>query len=88
VADTGWQPMFLSVWEGDELRAACPAWLKTHSYGEYMHLCTLPFIDQMTLSVEDGSNKGTGESYAKHKVETCAQHKGAPGAPSACIARF
>jgi predicted N-acyltransferase len=36
VADTGWQPMFLSVWEGDELRAACPAWLKTHSYGEYV----------------------------------------------------
>ena len=36
VAGTGWQPMFLSAWHGDELLAACPAYLKSHSYGEYV----------------------------------------------------
>lgn len=35
-ADTGWQPQFLSLWQGDELLAACPAYLKGHSYGEYV----------------------------------------------------
>ena len=35
-AATGWQAMFLSLWEGDQLLAACPAWLKSHSYGEYV----------------------------------------------------
>lgn len=35
-ADTGWQPQFLSLWQGDELLAACPTWLKGHSYGEYV----------------------------------------------------
>ncbi|MFG6414796.1 GNAT family N-acetyltransferase [Roseateles sp. DC23W] len=35
-ADTGWQPMFLGVWDEDRLLAACPAWLKSHSYGEYV----------------------------------------------------
>jgi len=34
--DTGWQPMFLGVWDEDRLLAACPAWLKSHSYGEYV----------------------------------------------------
>ena len=36
VAGTGWQPMFLSVWDEDQLLAACPAYLKGHSYGEYV----------------------------------------------------
>lgn len=36
VADKGWQAQFLSVWEGDTLIAACPAWLKSHSRGEYV----------------------------------------------------
>ncbi|KQV60354.1 hypothetical protein ASC95_02495 [Pelomonas sp. Root1217] len=36
VAATGWQAMFLSVWDGERLLAACPAWLKSHSYGEYV----------------------------------------------------
>jgi len=36
VADTGWQPQFLSVWQGNTLMAACPAYLKSHSYGEYV----------------------------------------------------
>ena len=35
-AGTGWQPQFISVWQGDALVAACPAWLKSHSYGEYV----------------------------------------------------
>jgi len=33
---TGWQPQFLSLWRGDTLLAACPAYLKAHSYGEYV----------------------------------------------------
>ncbi|MBO9688091.1 MAG: N-acetyltransferase [Mitsuaria chitosanitabida] len=36
VAKKGWQAQFLSVWQGDELIAACPAYLKGHSYGEYV----------------------------------------------------
>ncbi|HEY8881746.1 MAG TPA: GNAT family N-acetyltransferase [Roseateles sp.] len=36
IAKTGWQAMFLSVWDGERLLAACPAYLKTHSYGEYV----------------------------------------------------
>jgi uncharacterized protein len=36
VAKTGWQAMFLSVWDEEQLLAACPAYLKTHSYGEYV----------------------------------------------------
>ncbi|MEJ6001772.1 GNAT family N-acetyltransferase [Paucibacter soli] len=36
VASTGWQPQFLSLWQGDELVGACPAYLKSHSYGEYV----------------------------------------------------
>jgi hypothetical protein len=35
-AETGWQPQFLSLWRGAELRAVCPAYLKAHSYGEYV----------------------------------------------------
>ncbi len=33
---TGWQPQFISLWRGDVLIAACPAYLKSHSYGEYV----------------------------------------------------
>ncbi len=33
---TGWQPLFLCAWEGDELVGAVPAYLKGHSYGEYI----------------------------------------------------
>ena len=36
VAGTGWQPMFLALRDGERLLAACPAWLKSHSYGEYV----------------------------------------------------
>lgn len=33
---TGWTPRFMTLWEGDTLMAACPLYLKNHSYGEYV----------------------------------------------------
>jgi predicted N-acyltransferase len=40
VAETGWMPQFLLIEDGDEenrtLAAACPLYLKDHSYGEYV----------------------------------------------------
>ncbi len=36
VRETGWSPQFVTLWEGDELHAACPLYLKSHSYGEYV----------------------------------------------------
>jgi predicted N-acyltransferase len=36
VAGTGWQPQFLTLWRGDTLAAACPLYLKSHSWGEYV----------------------------------------------------
>ncbi|MCG2584376.1 GNAT family N-acetyltransferase [Massilia sp. TS11] len=35
-ADTGWTPHYLTLWDGDTLAAALPAYLKMHSYGEYV----------------------------------------------------
>ncbi|WP_338758878.1 GNAT family N-acetyltransferase [Massilia sp. METH4] len=35
-AKTGWQPQFLALWDGDELAAAMPLYVKSHSYGEYV----------------------------------------------------
>jgi predicted N-acyltransferase len=32
----GWQAQFLTLWHGDTLHAACPLYLKNHSYGEYV----------------------------------------------------
>ena len=34
--DSGWTARFFSLWAGDELLAACPLYLKDHSYGEYV----------------------------------------------------
>jgi len=34
--ETGWTTRFFSLWLGDELQAACPLYLKDHSYGEYV----------------------------------------------------
>ncbi len=34
--DTGWEPQFVTVWQNKQLVAACPMYLKTHSYGEYV----------------------------------------------------
>ncbi|WP_082549288.1 GNAT family N-acetyltransferase [Rhizobacter sp. Root404] len=36
VAQTGWLPQFLAVFDGTALIAACPLYLKEHSYGEYV----------------------------------------------------
>jgi hypothetical protein len=36
VASTGWQARFVTLWVGDTLHAACPMYLKQHSYGEYV----------------------------------------------------
>ena len=36
VRATGWTPRFQLLWDGDQLAAACPLYLKTHSYGEYV----------------------------------------------------
>ena len=36
VADTGWQAQFVTLWQGNTLMAACPLYLKRHSYGEYV----------------------------------------------------
>lgn len=33
---TGWAPRFLLLWDGAELAAACPVYVKSHSYGEYV----------------------------------------------------
>ena len=33
---TGWTPRFITLWQGDTLLAACPLYLKSHSYGEYV----------------------------------------------------
>jgi predicted N-acyltransferase len=33
---TGWQAQFLAIHCGDQLAAACPLYLKDHSYGEYV----------------------------------------------------
>jgi uncharacterized protein len=33
---TGWAPSFITLWSGDALHAACPVYIKDHSYGEYV----------------------------------------------------
>ncbi|WP_394778853.1 GNAT family N-acetyltransferase [Undibacterium sp.] len=33
---TGWRPVFLTLWDGDQLAAAMPLYEKSHSYGEYV----------------------------------------------------
>jgi predicted N-acyltransferase len=34
--ETGWQPQFILLYDGDELAAALPLYVKGHSYGEYV----------------------------------------------------
>ena len=36
VPETGWTPRFVLLWDGAELAAACPLYVKAHSYGEYV----------------------------------------------------
>ena len=33
---TGWKPQYVTLWQDDRLVAACPLYLKSHSYGEYV----------------------------------------------------
>jgi predicted N-acyltransferase len=33
---SGWTPRFVTLWRGNTLHAAAPAYLKTHSWGEYV----------------------------------------------------
>ena len=33
---TGWMPRFMTLWDGNTLVAACPLYVKSHSYGEYV----------------------------------------------------
>src|SRR6476469_8644924 len=35
-ARTGWQPAFVTLWRGAQLRGACALYRKSHSYGEYV----------------------------------------------------
>lgn len=34
--DTGWTPEWLTLWQDQRLAAACPLYIKDHSYGEYV----------------------------------------------------
>lgn len=34
--ETGWMPRFVTVWQEARMVAACPLYLKSHSYGEYV----------------------------------------------------
>jgi uncharacterized protein len=34
--ETGWTPRFITLWLGETLCAACPLYLKDHSYGEFV----------------------------------------------------
>lgn len=36
VPETGWTPCHMTLWDGDQLVAACPLYLKPHSWGEYV----------------------------------------------------
>lgn len=33
---SGWTPQFVTLWRGERLEAACPLYIKDHSYGEYV----------------------------------------------------
>ncbi|RMX08675.1 N-acetyltransferase [Corticibacter populi] len=35
-SDTGWLPRHVALWQGERLLAACPLYLKSHSWGEYV----------------------------------------------------
>jgi predicted N-acyltransferase len=35
-AEKGWQPQFITLWDGETLAAALPLYVKDHSYGEYV----------------------------------------------------
>jgi uncharacterized protein len=35
-AESGWQPQYLTLWHDNQLEAALPLYVKSHSYGEYV----------------------------------------------------
>lgn len=35
--ESGWTPHHLTLWQGERLVAACPAYVKAHSWGEYIY---------------------------------------------------
>ncbi len=35
-AQSGWQPHYLTLWQDEQLAAALPLYIKSHSYGEYV----------------------------------------------------
>ena len=50
VPRTGWAPRFVTVHRGAKLVAAAPAYLKSHSYGEYAQLCSLIEYVQVAMT--------------------------------------
>ena len=34
--ETGWVPQFAGLMEGERLVAACPLWIKAHSWGDFV----------------------------------------------------
>ncbi|MDQ0080353.1 putative N-acyltransferase [Variovorax boronicumulans] len=34
--ESGWMLQFVTLWQGEQLQAACPFYIKDHSYGEYV----------------------------------------------------
>lgn len=57
VAATGWQPVYLVLSEAGRLVGACALYLKSHSYGEYLHLCRLSELDQVRLMCKTMSRR-------------------------------
>jgi predicted N-acyltransferase len=59
-AHTGWLPQYVTLWRNGELQGACPAYLKSHSYGEYVFDWAwaeaherhgLPYYPKLTVAV-------------------------------------
>lgn len=72
VPKTGWQAQFLSVWEGDQLIAACPAYLKSHSYGEYVQLCKVTPLDQVSGRPDDERSENSRRRCANGRISWAA----------------
>jgi len=78
---TGWLPQHLLLWEGSKLLAAAPAYLKQHSYGEYLfdrvfaeayQRHGLRYYPKLLLAVPftpaEGPRLGIAEGVAPHLV--------------------
>ncbi len=58
--DTGWAPRHLTAWDGDDLVAACPVYLKGHSQGEFVfdqgwaeaaHRAGIPYYPKILVGI-------------------------------------